>query len=143
MKKSPAAAAGINENIASMIIGTVKQIWRYPVKSMSGELLADCTVGELGIPGDRGWALRDEETREITNGKHIPLLMKSSARYREEPVAGTIPHVDMTLNGSPNIGSDEPNVNKRLSEGLDKTVSLWPRQPARRTARRAPCCLCR
>jgi uncharacterized protein YcbX len=113
-----------------MIVGTIKQIWRYPVKSMSGEQLRDCTVGELGIPGDRGWALRDEKTREITNGKNIPLLMKSSARYREEPIAGTIPHVDISLGEGPTIGSDEPNVNERLTQGLGKTLTLWPRQPA-------------
>jgi hypothetical protein len=32
-----------------MRIGTVKQIWRYAVKSMSGEQLVDCTV-ETGHP---------------------------------------------------------------------------------------------
>ena len=112
-----------------MVIGTIKQIWRYPVKSMSGEQLEDCTVGALGIPGDRGWALRDEKTREITNGKNIPLLMKSAARYREEPIAGTIPHVDISPNEGPAIGSDEPNVNERLSHAFGKKLTLWPRQP--------------
>jgi uncharacterized protein YcbX len=113
-----------------MIIGTIKQIWRYPVKSMSGEKLVECAVGALGIPGDRGWALRDEKTREITNGKHIPLLMQSSARYRDEPTAETVPHVDMTFNDGTTIGSDQPDVNERLSNALGKAVSLWPRQPA-------------
>ena len=43
-----------------MRIGTIKQIWRYPVKSMAGEQLEACSVGLNGIPGDRGWAIRDE-----------------------------------------------------------------------------------
>jgi uncharacterized protein YcbX len=113
-----------------MIVGTIKQIWRYPVKSMSGERLTECTLGPLGIPGDRGWALRDEKTREITNGKNIPLLMQYSARYREELVSGKVPQVDMTCPDGATIGSDEPNVNERLSEAFGKPVSLWPLQPA-------------
>lgn len=113
-----------------MIIGTVKQIWRYPVKSMSGEQLVACTVGELGIPGDRGWAVRDEKTREITNGKNIPLLMQTAARYREESGIETVPHVDVTFNDGSTIGSDDVDVDERLSQAFGKAVSLWSRQPA-------------
>ena len=113
-----------------MIIGTIKQIWRHPVKSMSGESLDQCTVARLGIPGDRGWALRDETTNEITNGKKIPLLMQCAARYREEPEDERLPHVDIKLYDGTSIGSDESGVNERLSQALGKTVSLWPLQPA-------------
>lgn len=116
-----------------MRIGTVKQIWRYPVKSMAGEQLETCTVGVNGIPGDRGWAIRDETTREITNGKHIPLLMRCSARYREAPANASIPHVDMHFPDGLVLGSDVPDVNARLSTLLGKPVSLWPLQPASNT----------
>ena len=68
-----------------MQIGTVKQIWRYAVKSMAGERLESCNVGTLGIPADRGWAIRDETTGETTNGKNMPLLMQCEARYCEPP----------------------------------------------------------
>lgn len=113
-----------------MIIGKVKQIWRYPVKSMSGQSLDDCEVGVLGLPGDRGWALRDEKTREITNGKRIPLLMQCAACYREEPANSTIPHVEISCYDGTIIGSDEGDVNQRLSKALGKTISLWPLQAA-------------
>jgi uncharacterized protein YcbX len=52
-----------------MLIGRIQQIWRHPEKSMAGERLNECMVAPSGIPGDRGWALRDETTGEITNGK--------------------------------------------------------------------------
>jgi len=116
-----------------MRIGTIKQIWRYPVKSMAGEQLEACSVGLNGIPGDRGWAIRDETAREITNGKHFPLLMQCSARYREAPANGSIPHVDMRFPDGLQLGSDVPNVNARLTELLGKPVSLWPLQPASNT----------
>jgi len=109
-----------------MHIGTIKEIWRYPVKSMAGEQLDSTTVESLGIPGDRGWALRDETTGEITNGKRFPLLMQCAARYREAPVNGFVPHVDMRLPGGVQIGSDLVDVNARLTELLGKPVSLRP-----------------
>lgn len=116
-----------------MRIGTVKQIWRYAVKSMAGEQLEACTVGLNGIPGDRGWAIRDETTGETTNGKHLPLLMQCSARYRDAPANGFIPHVDMHLPNDLKLGSDLPDINARLTELLGKPVSLWPLQPASNT----------
>jgi uncharacterized protein len=39
--------------------GTVVEIWRYPVKSMAGERLESCFVAEVGLEGDRRWALVD------------------------------------------------------------------------------------
>ncbi|HKO63026.1 MAG TPA: MOSC N-terminal beta barrel domain-containing protein [Pyrinomonadaceae bacterium] len=113
-----------------MIIGTIKEIWRYPVKSMTGERLEACTLGPLGIPADRGWALRDETTREITNGKRIPQLMKCAARYVAEPSNGSIPNVRITFPDGTEIDSSDPGINGRLSEVFQKKVTLWPRQPA-------------
>lgn len=113
-----------------MRIGTVKEIWRHPVKSMAGERLSACEVSALGIPADRGWALRDETTQEITNGKKIPLLMHCAATYRTEPANGTIPHVQITLPDGSHVASDDPDVNERLSDVLQRKLTLWPRQPA-------------
>jgi uncharacterized protein YcbX len=113
-----------------MFVGTIQEVWRYPVKSMAGERLGECAVESLGIPGDRGWALRDETSREITNGKRIPLLMQCAARYRDELKLGTIPHVEITLPDGMRITNDDPAVNARLSGVLGKNVTLWPLQPA-------------
>jgi MOSC N-terminal beta barrel domain len=38
---------------ASVRIGTVTQLWRYPVKSMGGQRLDTAAVTWRGIPGDR------------------------------------------------------------------------------------------
>jgi hypothetical protein len=113
-----------------MLIGTVQQIWRHPVKSMAGEKLEECTVGPFGIPGDRGWALRDETTGEITNGKRIPLLMECRAHYQEQPTQDTIPNVKINLPDGTEVSSGDPDVNSRLSQVLGKDVTLWPLQPA-------------
>jgi len=113
-----------------MIVGRIGEIWRYPVKSMGGEKLERCDADASGIPGDRGWALRDEAAGEIRGAKYLPELMQCSARYRQQPTAGKIPHVDITLPDGTRTGSDQPDVNAHLSEVLGRNVSLWPLQPA-------------
>jgi len=97
---------------------------------MAGERMSGCTVDARGIPGDRGWALRDERSREITNGKRLPLLMQCAASYREQPTKELIPPVDIILPDGSATGSDDPEVNAQLSSVLGKQVTLWPLQPA-------------
>src|SRR5438105_1141448 len=80
-----------------MIVGRVKEIWRYPVKSMAGERLGSCTLGAAGIPGDRGWAIRDETAGEIRGAKKLPQLLLCAARYVEEPSDGRIPPAEITF----------------------------------------------
>jgi MOSC domain-containing protein len=115
-------------------VGTVKEIWRYPVKSMKGERLARSTVGTLGIPADRGWALRDEKAGEVRGAKKLVGLMKCAAKYLEEPAASQIPHAEITLPGGERLSTtDTAAVNKKLSAFLGRTVTIWPIQPTERT----------
>ena len=44
------------------MVGTVSEIWRYPVKSMAGEKLDSASLAEKGLEGDRRWALVDGTT---------------------------------------------------------------------------------
>jgi hypothetical protein len=112
-----------------MLVGKVREVWRYPVKSMAGERLEGCAVGRKGLRGDRGWALRDEKAGEIRGAKISPALMLCRARYREEPSGEGVPHVDITLPDGSRTASDAADVNERLSELLKRKVTLWPLQP--------------
>jgi uncharacterized protein YcbX len=111
------------------MIGRVSEIWRYPVKSMAGERLDHCTLGPLGLTGDRGWALRDETVGEIRGAKKLHGLMMCGARYLDEPTDDRIPAVAMTLPDGSRITSDDPEASARLSEVLGKPVTLWSRRP--------------
>lgn len=42
-----------------MRFGTVREIWRYPVSSLSGERLETVSLDETGVLGDRQWGLFD------------------------------------------------------------------------------------
>jgi len=68
-----------------MNIGTVSQVWRYPVKSMAGERVPNITLDALGAIGDRCWTMLEKDSGDIAWGKSAPKLMNLSARYIEEP----------------------------------------------------------
>lgn len=76
-------------------MGTVAEIWRYPVKSMAGERLRSCIVTETGLEGDRRWALIDgHASRE---GK--PLTIRQAERlmtYRARLAGGRVEVVSST-----------------------------------------------
>ena len=110
-------------------IGTVQELWRYPVKSMVGEQLAQTTIASNGVPGDRGWALRDEAAGEIRGGKKLPGLMRCTARYLFEPGDGDVPPVEITFPDGSSVTTEDPRAAARLSEFLGREVTLWPLQP--------------
>jgi uncharacterized protein len=64
-----------------MVIGSIGELWRYPVKSMAGERLDRCPVSATGLLGDRGWAVRDDIAGAIRGARHLPPLLQCSARY--------------------------------------------------------------
>src|SRR4051794_32428473 len=112
----------------------VREIWRYPVKSMAGEQVAATTVDQRGVHGDRLWALRDEDKGILTTARRIPALLACSARYVREPAAdvgpGSVPDVLVTLPDGSTARSDDPDVNARLSAALGRRVSLCALRPA-------------
>lgn len=112
------------------IIGHVRELWRFPVKSMQGGTVPAAMVTPQGLIGDRAWAMRDDLRQEIQWGKRYPQLMLCSARYRVEPVAGEITPVDITFPDGSVCGSDDPAVHRKLSELCGTTATLWPLQPA-------------
>jgi uncharacterized protein len=112
------------------VIGTVKEIWRYPVKSMAGERMQRATVGALGICGDRGWAIRDEKAGEIRNARKLPALLHCTAVYIREPSASDVPPAQITMPDGTTFRSDSAEASEKLSEMLGRSVSIWPIQPA-------------
>jgi uncharacterized protein len=116
-----------------MKVGTVQTLWRYPVKSMLGEQLDTVPVSQLGFPGDRGYAIRDEQAGEIRGAKKIPTLLQCSARYLESPSDTYIPPAEVLLPDRRTVRTDSVDTNVRLTQALGRPVTLWPRQPAENT----------
>jgi len=101
----------------------VKSILRYPVKSLMGEGLTSTEIGENGIPGDRAWAVRDEQRGGIRGAKKIPQLMTLSATSGQGAPRITASDGDSAL-------ANADNINEWLSEKLNHPVTLWPLVPA-------------
>lgn len=110
-------------------VGRIGDIFRYPVKSMGGETLAETPLGAHGVPGDRAWAVRDEVNGGVRGAKKIAALMRLSAAYPVPPApTGSSPAV-ITLPDGTTCRTGDPDVNARLSEAVDHAVSLWPLLP--------------
>ncbi len=110
-------------------VGTVQQIWRYPVKGMAGENLNYCHLGDMGLQGDRIWALRDVERQEIQSCKFRPQLLRCVARCRSTQMTGAHDQVDIHFPDGRVIGSDDTQIHSLLSEltGHESTLeSLRP-----------------
>ena len=111
-------------------IGVIKEIWRFPVKSMQGDTIDRCVVTDKGVVGDRRWAMRDEGRAEVQWGKMYPQLMLCSARYRNEPQGDDIGTVDVTFPDGETVGSDDTRIHDKLTELIGREAKLWPLQPA-------------
>ncbi len=115
------------------LVGRVQTLWRYPVKSMLGERVAQTWVSETGVCGDRAYALWDHATGRVASAKNPKLwrnLLGWQARYPREPRPGAPPvPVAMRTAGRPELLSTEPEVDGRLSEQLGRRVSLLDRSP--------------
>jgi hypothetical protein len=112
-----------------MSAGTVQEIWRYPVKSMGGETIPRATIGSMGMPGDRGWALRDSAADQTTNAKRTPGLLLCSARYLAEPSDGAVPAVEIELPGGERVRSDDAGASARISAAVGREVTLSALRP--------------
>jgi len=55
-------------------VGVVAELWRFPVKWMSGARLEMAELTEAGIGGDRAYALIDVETGKVVSGKSVRLF---------------------------------------------------------------------
>jgi hypothetical protein len=81
----------------------VVALWRYPVKSMLGELLTEATIDHRGVVGDRLYAVRDGNDK-LGSGKNsrrfrrIDGLFELTAHYRgtDEPPAVTHNGTELT-----------------------------------------------
>lgn len=95
----------------------VHQLWVYPVKSMMGSTVENIELADLGIVGDRHWAIRDLERGGIRGAKKIGELMQFSATRSGNNVTITFPDGSVA-------SSTESDVNDKLSRALKHNVQL-------------------
>jgi uncharacterized protein len=84
------------EGSSMSIIGTVESLWRYPVKSMRGEELAEAFVGFAGVYGDRLYAFRSSTRPRgfpyLTGREQMKMLLYRP-RFRHPEMAAMPPNL--------------------------------------------------
>jgi uncharacterized protein YcbX len=115
-----------------MILGTLAEIWRYPVKSMGGERVQATFLKPRGVAGDRCWAVIDSERKEIASAKRWPELLNFRASlcagddliesgYEEE-----VPDVELKSPQGDVFRARDAEAGDRLSAQLERPVHLSP-----------------
>jgi hypothetical protein len=113
--------------MGATVVGTVAELWRYPVKSMQGEQLRQAHVTEAGVEGDRAFALIDAETGNIASAKRPSRwgrLLEASARLAGSGAA------TITLPDGEALATDDDRAEKLLSEFIGRDVRLESTAPA-------------
>jgi uncharacterized protein YcbX len=126
-----------------MNVAAVESLWRYPVKSMAGEEVAEAFVGYSGVYGDRCYAFRDAAARKgfpylNANAQQSMLLYRPRFRHPEraaappnlaeaQAIAPGVTHanpepgdlaLDVLTPGGKVLAVDDPELLEMLGEGL-------------------------
>jgi uncharacterized protein YcbX len=104
-------------------IGVVKDLFRYPVKSMQGERLNEIDIGPQGVMGDRAYALREANGRVMT-AKKWPTLLECAAHYEAPPTTGALAPLRLTLPDGRTIQAEDPGASAVLSTLLGCPLRL-------------------
>jgi MOSC domain-containing protein len=95
-------------------IGTVESLWRYPVKSMSGEAMTEMFIGFSGIYGDRCFAFKDSSARKgfpYLSATSQPQMLRYRPRFRHPDRAAKPPNLTEAMSIAPGVtpANAEPN----------------------------------
>ena len=90
-------------------IALVSSLWRYPVKSMRGQRVAELDFDELGVVGDRAYGVLNRESGTILSAKREGRLLEAGAEYRSGVLVVTLPSGEEFRPGT----------------RLDEELSLW------------------
>ena len=113
-------------------VGTLCEIWRYPVKSMLGEQLSELMIGVGGGIGDRAWALRELDSGRIASAKKHPRLLEFRATYEVLPTSEHPGRVRIETPGGRVMYPDEAGASEEISAVIGQPLRLERAQPQRR-----------
>ncbi len=121
------------------IVGTVSELWRFPIKSMGGERLTEAELGPEGLAGDRALALLDVASGALVSASHrdYPGLLDWHARSLAPPRRGGRPTIEVTAPTGERWTDDDPALVARLSAHFGRPVALAGARTAAFAARQA------
>lgn len=119
--------------MSSGIVGTIARLWRFPVKSMTGEQIEQSQLSGRGLLGDRAYALFDNATGKVVSAKSVrlfPNILSCRAAYVEPPQPGRdLPPVRIKFADGTSTTSDSGSIDRVLSEYFRRDISLTRSAP--------------
>ncbi|OBG37142.1 MOSC domain-containing protein [Mycolicibacter heraklionensis] len=119
---------------ADSVVGRIKTIFRFPIKSVGGRSITDTYVDMHGSLGDHRYAFIDVETGNLCNAKNprkYGSLLACRAYYVDEPRPGQpLPTLEVVFpdgQAHRNVGTDLDNA---MSRYLGRTVRLAEAVPS-------------
>ena len=113
--------------------GTVKALWRYPVKSMAGSKLDEAPITEGGVLGDRAYAVIDAASGRVGSAKTPKKwggLLALAADFVAPPRIGApLPPVRIVWPDGSAVSGDGGDADARLSATLGRPVTLTAERP--------------
>jgi uncharacterized protein YcbX len=106
--------------------GVVRELRRYPVKSLLGERLQEAQLGERGLAGDRAFAFLDRETGKVASAKQPKrwaAMLTARACHREGALR-------VVLADGRSFAIDDPTLASVLTQLLGRAVRLVESAPA-------------
>ncbi len=112
-------------------VGTVASLWRYPIKSMGGERVAEIHAAPRGLRGDRRLAFTSAGApvgKPMLSGEERHRMLLCSARFLTPP-EGDAPPAPETVEITTPAGiagrADDPELIPALQSGLAKQNHMW------------------
>jgi MOSC domain-containing protein len=113
---------------SSTVVGSIDELWRFPVKSMRGEQLEQADVTVRGLVGDRAYALIDADSGKVVSAKSVklfPHMLECQAAYSEPLGLGSGPStIKIVLSDGTTVSSDSANMDSVLSDHFKRNVTL-------------------
>jgi uncharacterized protein YcbX len=114
-------------------IGIVKELCRYPVKSMLGERLGEFDASTDGVLGDRAWALIDETDGRVMSAKKFRSMLDLRAVYDRAPLPESAVAPKIIFPDGRTLFTDDPSAATVLSALLNRKLRLARIEPAQNT----------
>jgi uncharacterized protein len=115
-----------------MARGAVRELWRYPVKSLRGEPLEAAQLAPDGLAGDRAYAFQEERKGALKpmTIREAPRMLAWAAAYDDaEPDPADPPPAVLTDPGGRRWTSDDPGLHAHLAADIGRDGFALRRAP--------------
>lgn len=122
------SASTLSSAATGQLVGTLKTIFRFPIKSVGGCAIDHAYIGAEGVLGDRQFGFLDIESGNICNAKNprkFGSLLSLRASYLTEPVLGQdLPPVEVEFPDGRTFRNVGVELDDAVSQFLGRRVKL-------------------